>query len=75
MLSDPAHAIPNYDALLLVSGRCAADARCIGALRPLLGRIPVVAMREANYQVDRDSAKQTPDAAARWLAAKTGLAR
>ena len=75
VLSDPAHAIPNYDALLLISARCAADPRCTGALRPLLGRIPVVAMREANYQVDRDTAKQTPDQAAGWLATKTGLAR
>ena len=75
VLSDPAQAIPNYDALLLVSGRCAADPRCTAALRPLLGRIPVGAMREANYRVDRDSAKQTPDDAARWLAVKTGLAR
>ena len=75
VLSDPKEAIPNYDALLLVSGRCASDPRCIAALRPLLGRIAVAAMREANYRVDRDTAKQTPEAAARWLAAKTGLAR
>ena len=75
VLSDPARAIPNYDALLLVSGKCAADPRCVGTLRPLLGRIPVAAMREANYRVDRDEAKQTPEAAARWLVTKVGLAR
>ena len=75
VLSDPKQAIPNYDALLLVSGKCAADPRCTGALRPLLGRIPVAAMREANYRVDRDDAKQTPQVAARWLATKLGLAR
>ena len=75
VLTDPKHAIPNYDALLLVSGKCAADARCVGALRPLLGHVPVAAMREANYQVDRDTGKQTPDAAAKWLATKLGLAR
>ena len=75
VLSDPAHAIPNYDALLLVSGKCAADPHCVDALRPLLGHIPVAAMREANYQVDRDSAKQAPETAARWLATNTGLAR
>jgi osmoprotectant transport system permease protein len=75
VISDPLQAIPNYDALLLISGRCAADPHCIAALRPLLGHIPVAAMREANYQVDRDSAKRTPDQAARWLATKTVLAR
>jgi osmoprotectant transport system permease protein len=74
VLTDPGQAIPNYAALLLVSGRCAADARCIAALRPLLGRIPVAAMREANYRVDRDQGKQTPQAAARWLARKVALA-
>ena len=75
VLGDPKQAIPNYDALLLVSGKCAADPRCVGTLRPLLGRIPVAAMREANYRVDRDEAKQTPEAAARWLVTKVGLAR
>jgi osmoprotectant transport system permease protein len=74
VLADPRRAIPNYDALLLVSAKCAAKPRCLAALRPLVGRIPVAAMREANYRVDRDAAKQTPEAAARWLAAKLGLA-
>ena len=74
VLADPKRAIPNYDALLLVSQRCAARRRCLAALRPLVGRIPVAAMREANYRVDRDAGKQTPAAAARWLAAKLGLA-
>ncbi|QGN53706.1 ABC transporter permease/substrate-binding protein [Novosphingobium sp. Gsoil 351] len=75
VLSDPSRAIPNYDALLLVSGKCAADPRCFAALRPLIGRIPVAAMREANYRVDRDDAKQTPESAASWLATTLGLAR
>jgi osmoprotectant transport system permease protein len=30
-------------------------------------------MRAANYRVDRDTDKQTPEAAAKWLAAKVGL--
>ena len=68
VLADPKRAIPNYDGLLLVSARCAAQPRCIGALRPLVGRIPVAAMREANYRVDRDAGKQTPAAVAVWLA-------
>jgi len=74
VLADPRRAIPNYDALLLVSERCAARPRCLAALRPLVGRIPVAAMREANYRVDRDAGKQTPETAARWLAVKLTLA-
>ena len=68
VLSDPRRAIPNYDALLLASSKCTAAPRCVGALKPLVGAIPVTAMREANYRVDRNEAKQEPGEAARWLA-------
>ena len=68
VLGDPRGAIPNYDALLLASAKCAAAPRCVGALKPLVGAIPVTAMREANYRVDRDEDKQQPEQAARWLA-------
>ena len=37
-------------------------------LKGLEASIPVTAMREANWQVDRDADKQTPAQAARWLA-------
>jgi osmoprotectant transport system permease protein len=30
-------------------------------------------MREANYQVDRDDGKRTPEQAADWLARRLGL--
>ena len=73
VLSDPKHAIPSYDALLLVAPRRAKDAAFTAALAPLVGRIPVAAMREANYQVDRDTGKRTPDQAADWLARRLGL--
>jgi osmoprotectant transport system permease protein len=73
VLSDPRHAIPNYDAILTLSPRMAKDARMIAALRPLIGNVPVEAMREANYMVDRDAAKVSPDVAARWLEKKIGL--
>ena len=73
VLTDPRHAIPGYDAILMVAPARANDARFTAALRPLGGRIPVEAMRTANYQVDRDTDKQTPEAAARWLASKIGL--
>jgi osmoprotectant transport system permease protein len=70
VLADPAHALPGYDAILLVSPAHAADARFLGAIRPLVGAIPVEAMRRANYMVDRDRDKVSPEAAARWLAAQ-----
>lgn len=73
VLGDPRHAIPGYDAIVLVAPGHRKDARFLDALRPLIGRIPVAAMREANYRVDRDRDKQTPEAAARWLAARIGL--
>ena len=73
VLSDPRHAIPSYDALLMVAPVRAKDARFVGALAPLVGRIPVSPMREANYQVDRDTGKRTPEQAADWLGARIGL--
>jgi osmoprotectant transport system permease protein len=68
VLADPRHALPNYDALLLVSPAHARDARFRAALAPLVGAIPVETMRQANYMIDRDRDKTTPEAAARWLA-------
>lgn len=73
VLADPRRAIPRYDALLLVSPEPAGDKRFTAALRPLVGRIPVEAMREANLQVDRDTDKQTPEQAAERLARWVGL--
>lgn len=73
VLSDPRGAIPNYDAILIVAPQHAKDARMIAALKPLIGRVSVEAMREANYMVDRDVGKVSPDAAARWLERRVGL--
>ena len=67
VLSDPRRAIPGYDAILLVAPARAHDARIIAALKPLVGHIPVDAMRASNYRVDRDADKDSPEAAARWL--------
>ena len=67
VLEDPAAAIPRYDAIVLVNGRRAADPMLRAALSPLLGRVPITLMREANLQVDRDQDKQSPEAAAAWL--------
>ncbi len=73
VLTDPRHAIPHYDAIVMVAPRHAQDARLVRVLQSLVGRIPVEAMREANYRVDRDSNKDSPDAAARWLEKRLGL--
>lgn len=70
VLDDPRGAIPPYDALLLVTGARASDARLLDALRPLIGSIDIETMRAANYAVDRDNDKLTPAAAARMIAAK-----
>jgi len=69
-LSDPRGALPNYDAVLLLSPRVAGDVRLAQALRPLVGAIPIDMMRRANLMVDRDSDKATPQQAARWLLAR-----
>lgn len=67
VLADPRHAVPAYDALLLAGRRGAADARFRAALAPLAGAVPVGRMRTANYMVDRDTDKKSPEEAARWL--------
>ncbi len=73
VLSDPRHAIPAYDAVVLISPRRAHDERLKAALRPMIGAIDVARMREANLMVDRDQDKRSPDEAARWLAQTAGL--
>jgi len=66
-LADPKLALPNYDAVLLLSRRAAADPALVAALRPMVGAIPIDRMRQANLMVDRDTDKRTPAEAARWL--------
>jgi osmoprotectant transport system permease protein len=73
VLSDPKGAIPPYDAVVLISPKRAHDARLLAALKPLIGHVPVEAMREANLSVDRDTDKQTPAQAAAALRRRLGL--
>ena len=73
VLSDPRGALPGYDAILMVSPRRANDKRFVDTLRPLIGGIRVEDMRTANYMVDRDTDKTTPEAAADWLAPRVRL--
>ena len=75
VLTDPKGAIPGYDAILMLSPAYADDAKMIAVLKPLIGAIPVEAMRQANYLVDRDTDKRSPDQAAVWLERRLRLPR
>jgi osmoprotectant transport system permease protein len=66
VLDDPRHAIPPYDAILLLSPRRAGDEALIAALKPLIGTIPIKLMRAANARAADGGT--TPDDVARWLA-------
>jgi osmoprotectant transport system permease protein len=66
-LDDPKHAIPPYDAIVLLAPRRANDAALQGALKPLLGRIDIATMREANLRASGNDASSSPAAVARWL--------
>jgi osmoprotectant transport system permease protein len=66
VLGDSKHAIPPYDAILLLSPRRAHDEKLIAALWPLLGAIPVDVMRAANARAA--SGGTSTDEVARWLA-------
>jgi osmoprotectant transport system permease protein len=70
VLEDPRGAILPYDAVILVAARRAQDRLLRRALEPLVGTLNVEIMREANYRVDRDADKETPEAAARWVASR-----
>ncbi len=71
-LDDIRHAIPPYDAILLLAPKRAGDQRLQAALAPLLGRIDIATMREANLRASGNDANSSPDAVAKWLWAKVG---
>jgi osmoprotectant transport system permease protein len=71
VLADVKHAIPAYDAVVLISPRRRDDEALRAALAPLIGTIPVELMRQANYMLDRDTDKSTVQEAARFLAEGT----
>jgi osmoprotectant transport system permease protein len=68
VLIDDKHAIPAYDAVILISPQRRNDALLRQALAPLIGAISVEAMRQANYMLDRDTDKASVQQAARFLA-------
>ena len=65
VLDDPKHAIPPYDAVLLISPQRANDEALLAALKPLVGTIDVTMMRDANLRASGD--KASPAEAARML--------
>jgi osmoprotectant transport system permease protein len=69
VLDDVRHAIPPYDAILLLSPRREHDEKLINAVKALIGAVPFDLMREANA---RASGGTSPDAVARWLSEKLG---
>ncbi len=67
VLGDPKSAIPPYDAIVLISPKHAGDQTLRQALQPLLGKIDIATMREANLRAAGGNADSSPDAVARWL--------
>jgi osmoprotectant transport system permease protein len=67
VLEDSRHAIPPYDAIVLLAPRRAHDAKLRDALQPLLGKIDIGLMREANLRASGNDADSSPATVARWL--------
>ena len=72
VLDDPRHAIPPYDAIVLLAPKRAGDQGLRNALAPLLGKIDIADMREANLRAAGGDGVSSPSAVARWLWEKIG---
>jgi osmoprotectant transport system permease protein len=72
VLEDTRQAIPPYDAIILISPKRAEDQALRAALTPLLGRIDIATMREANLRASGNDATSSPDGVAKWLWDKIG---
>lgn len=73
VLNDPKRAIPPYDAMVLLAPKRADDQVLRAALQPLLGKIDIAAMREANLRAAGNDSSSSPDAVAKWLGEKIGM--
>src|SRR2546429_8649864 len=71
-LGDIRRAIPPYDAVVLLAPKRANDEGLRKALAPLLGKIDIATMREANLHAAGNDAASSPDAVAQWLWEKVG---
>ena len=69
VLEDAKHAIPAYDAVILIAPKRADDQVLREALTPLIDAIPVETMRQANFMLDRDTDKASLADAVRFLSA------
>jgi osmoprotectant transport system permease protein len=67
ILDDPRHAIPPYDAVILLSPDRANDDRLKAALAPLKDAINIATMREANLRASGNDATSSSQAVAQWL--------
>src|ERR1700722_8180504 len=72
VLDDPKHAIPPYDAIVLLAPKRAQDQALQAALQPLLGHIDISAMREANLRAAGGDGASSSGSVARWLWEKIG---
>jgi osmoprotectant transport system permease protein len=71
-LDDPKQAIPPYDAIVLLAPKRAQDEKLKAALQPLIGKIDIATMREANLRASGNDADSSPTSVARWLWQKIG---
>ena len=71
VLDDVRHAIPPYDAIVLIAPKRTGDQALQEALQPLLGRIDISDMRAANLRAAGGDGASSPDAVAHWLWDKT----
>ncbi|WP_291863440.1 ABC transporter permease/substrate-binding protein [Bradyrhizobium sp.] len=72
VLDDTRRAIPPYDSIVLLAPKRADDHALKAALAPLLGRIDIASMREANLRAAGGDGESSPDAVARWLWERIG---
>jgi len=71
VLDDPKHAVPPYDAILLIAPKRAKDAALINALKPLIGAIDVEMMRAANLKASSGQASADEVARSLWETVST----
>jgi osmoprotectant transport system permease protein len=67
ILDDPKHALPPYDAVILLAPRDGDDRALRDALRPLVDAVDVGLMRDANLRATRGDGDASPASVARWM--------
>jgi glycine betaine/choline ABC-type transport system substrate-binding protein/ABC-type proline/glycine betaine transport system permease subunit len=67
VLGDDKHAIPPYDAILLLAPKHRDDEQLRSALQPLLGAIDLPLMRAANLRAAGNDATSSPESVAQWM--------